>query len=165
MFKEEAIAYLNTWGLHPLWADRLTHILLRKKIRIVTDSKSAVQYMESNAENNEPSSNIEEAIHQSLERMYTAGQTITLVWCPGHCKIDRHLERHHHLCRWKPPNLKLLFESELKDYNAKKLLYELFSAENINFSTTNTIIVECGYKIERCWFYPNPQTKKQSNLW
>ena len=60
----------------------------RKKIRIVTDSRSAVQHMESNAENNEPSSGIEEAIHQSLERMYTAGQTVTLVWCPGHCKID-----------------------------------------------------------------------------
>ena len=43
----------------------------------------------------------------------------------------------------KTPNLKLLFESQLKkDHNAKKILDELFRAENIDFSTTNTIIVD-----------------------
>ena len=43
----------------------------------------------------------------------------------------------------KSQNLKTSLESELKkDHNAKKILEKLFEADNIDFSTTQTIIVD-----------------------
>ena len=60
----------------------------QKKIRITTDSRSAVQRLESLIHNNKPDTRTENNIQGLLEKMSHNDQHLTMVWCPGHCNID-----------------------------------------------------------------------------
>ena len=56
----------------------------QKKIRIITDSRSAVQRLESLIHNNKPDTRTENNIQGLLEKMSHNDQHLTMVWCPGH---------------------------------------------------------------------------------
>ena len=60
----------------------------QKKIRIITDSRSAVQRLESLIHNNKPDSRTENNIQGLLEKMSHNDQHLTMVWCLVHCNID-----------------------------------------------------------------------------
>ena len=60
----------------------------QKKIRIITDSRSAVQRLESLIHNNKPDTRTENNIQGLLEKMSHNDQQLTMVWCPGHCNVD-----------------------------------------------------------------------------
>ena len=59
-----------------------------QKIRIITDSRSAVQRLESLIHNNKPDTRTENNIQGLLEKMSHNDQHLTMMWCPGHCNID-----------------------------------------------------------------------------
>ena len=60
----------------------------QKKIRIITDSRSAVQKLEYLIHNNKPDTRTKNNIQGLLEKMPHNDQHLTMVWCPGHCNID-----------------------------------------------------------------------------
>ena len=60
----------------------------QKKIRIITDSRSAVLRLESLIHNNKPDTRTENNIQGLLEKMSHNDQHLTMVWCPGYCNID-----------------------------------------------------------------------------
>ena len=65
-----------------------TDKLEQKNIRIITDSRSAVQRLESLIHNKKPDTRTENNIQGLFEKMSHNDQHLTMVWCPGHCNID-----------------------------------------------------------------------------
>ena len=56
-------------------------------MRIITDSRSAVQRLSDISQTTLPSSSIDNDIMDSLEKFHRQQQLLTVVWCPGHCGV------------------------------------------------------------------------------